>query len=243
MKLFYFTHNHATKHLPMAVTKLTFVELTFVISGSLTYYIDRKMVNLKQDDVICVNENSFRSRKSIEHANYVSFNFYKENENDEFSLPLHIKGGLTNEIKLLLNACDEIHSQFFDATERLTLILKCIIKQLEINVISRNYNPLTLKIMQYIAENINKPITLADVSAATFYSAGYCSNVFRKETGRSITNYIIDEKLNKARELIISGVNLKDVSEMLGFSDYNYFSRTFKKRFSYSPIHLKNNNF
>ena len=41
--------------------------------------------------------------------------------------------------------------------------------------------------------------------------------------------------ISSAKSLLSEGVSLKDVSEAVGFSDYNYFSRLFKKRTGYTP--------
>ena len=155
-------------------------------------------------------------------------------------LPVYIPDGMTNEIRLLLSACDEIRDRMTEDADRLALILECILRQIAVNLLPRQFSPLTLRIRNYIAEHLHETITLRDVGKAAFFSPAYCSSVFRRETGMSIVDYAIDEKMKEAKKLIIEGLPLKRVAEMLGFSDYNYFSRTFKKRFSYSPLQYRN---
>ena len=241
MNLFFFRHNRFCHTDRIPNTKITFYEVTFVMSGSLTYQIDRKNITMKSGDVIFVRENSSRSREAAENTDYFSFNFHKDPDDDPLDLPLYIDGGIGNEIKLLLSACNEIHNQMVDDTDRLTLILQCILKQLVVNLDIRGFNPLTLKIKRYITTHIHERISLDDIGKAMFFSPTYCSAVFRRETGKSIINYILDEKVNEAKKLILEGVPLTQVAEQVGFDDYNYFSRTFTKRTSYSPKQYKNN--
>ena len=59
---------------------------------------------------------------------------------------------------------------------------------------------------------------------------------FKKEMGKSIINYLIDVRISEARNLISgSALPLSAISEKVGFEDYNYFSRIFKKRVGYTP--------
>lgn len=243
MILFYFKHNKFVNMGRIPFQTINFCELTLVLSGNIEYVINGENVLLQDGDILCVPENSTRWRKPFENADYISFNFYTEENDPPFSLPVRIAGGVTNEIELLLSACDEIHAQMTDDSDRLCLILQCIIRQLSVNLSMVRFNPLTTQIKNYIASHLNEQISLEQIGKATFFSPAYCSMVFRRETGKSIIDYIIDEKVQEAKKLIIEGVPLKQVSEMLGFSDYNYFSRTFKKRVSYTPVQYKKRTF
>lgn len=60
--------------------------------------------------------------------------------------------------------------------------------------------------------------------------------LFKKETGSTIIDYLIDISINRAKELILDGkLSLNEIYEEVGFTSYNYFSRIFKKRTGYSP--------
>jgi two-component system response regulator YesN len=64
--------------------------------------------------------------------------------------------------------------------------------------------------------------------------------VFKQETGLSITAYVIKKRIEKAKQLLIERVlTLPEVAERVGFSDYNYFSRVFKKEVGVSPINYR----
>ncbi len=234
MNLFYFRHNRSGGE-PILPMKIQFTELTFLLNGSFEYFINQKAVLMKSGDVICVKENHTRIRKESENVDYVSFNFFSEENDEPFTLPVYIPNGITNEIRLLLSACDEIHAQMTDDTDRLCLILRCLLKQLEANLNTHVLSPLTLQIKNYVAAHLNDKINLENVSKSVLFSPPYCAAVFRRETGKSIIDYAIDEKIKEAKKLIIEGVPLTKVADLLSFDDYNYFSRLFKKRTSCTP--------
>ena len=58
----------------------------------------------------------------------------------------------------------------------------------------------------------------------------------------SIIEYVLKERIAMAKSLLMEGsLPLTKISEMVGFSDYNYFSRTFKKQTGYTPLAYKKN--
>jgi two-component system response regulator YesN len=60
--------------------------------------------------------------------------------------------------------------------------------------------------------------------------------VFKKNEGVSIINYLISQRITEAKRLLTEGAtSLKDVATLVGYNDYNYFSRIFKKNVGCSP--------
>ena len=60
--------------------------------------------------------------------------------------------------------------------------------------------------------------------------------MFKKHEGVSIINYLISQRITEAKRLLIEGsTSLKDVATLVGYNDYNYFSRIFKKNVGCSP--------
>ena len=239
MNLFYFAHRKVNNEPAIPLFLLTFYELTCVFSGSMVYYINNKKITLKAGDILFVKKGFKRRRAIVADCHYISFNFYEEHEQDCFDLPLVFENAITKEIHLLLTACSEIHSQMTDDNDRLQLLCLCILKQLKINFDTKNYSDLTKRIIHYINEHLSERITLEDVARATFFSPSHCSLIFKKEIGKPIINYIIDEKMKLAKKFIIEGVSLKEAAQRLGFDDYNYFSRLFKNRENMTPLQYK----
>ncbi len=99
------------------------------------------------------------------------------------------------------------------------------------------------KIIKYLHENINKSITLDELSELVSLSPSYLSRTFKDTTGYSIIGFFNKMKIDKAEALITVGdKKIKEISELLGFKDEFYFSRLFKKIKGISPKDFYNRN-
>lgn len=87
----------------------------------------------------------------------------------------------------------------------------------------------------YIDDNIDKPIQLASVAQAIGISESYLSTFFKREIGKSFVTYVTARKLEKAKLLLQKGDLAYQVSEALGFENYSYFSKVFKKYIGITP--------
>lgn len=99
-----------------------------------------------------------------------------------------------------------------------------------------------LKTLQYINDNYMNEISADSISKALGYSASYIRAVFKKESGNSLQNKINDIRLeNSAYLLKNTSMNVTDIAFHCGFSDSNYFSTIFKKRYAASPLAYRKN--
>ena len=86
------------------------------------------------------------------------------------------------------------------------------------------------KVVEYIEKNYSSKITLEDIAAHISLSKQYVSFLFKKETGTNISSYIINLRIDKAKEMIIKGEDsMKVIYQRVGFTDQQYFYKTFKK--------------
>ncbi len=97
-------------------------------------------------------------------------------------------------------------------------------------------NQLINDVLRYIRDNYMEELTLP-VLADTFHiSKEHLSRLFKKETGTNLFSYIMEMKLNEAKELLAhTEMTLEDIAMRLGFSNGNYFSKVFKKNVGQSP--------
>lgn len=93
---------------------------------------------------------------------------------------------------------------------------------------------------KYIAEHVDKKITLDDIAYAINLTPQYLCNIFKKVTSTTIVSYINQLKLEKVKNLVINnGLTLRQAGETVGFNDENYISRIFKKYYGKSISELK----
>lgn len=92
-------------------------------------------------------------------------------------------------------------------------------------------------ICNYINENYSEKITLNAIADSVGFSKYYISRLFKQHMGVTIIDYLIKVRLDKAKELLGKGdYSIKQISFMIGYSDPNYFTWSFKKYLGISPI-------
>lgn len=236
LNLFFYRHNKKGYAHDISPTEINFFELTLVLKGELEYEVGGKTITIKQNDGIFIKAGSVRRRKNTEGVDYVSFNFY----GFEGDLPLLLPNVLTNSINLLIAVCDEVHEKIYDGDNELSLAFKLILSIINKNVNAARENPAIIAIKQYIHSNLTDKIFLPELAKNVGYSPNYCAALFKKHTGYSIIEYLVNERIEEAKKLISENIlSLQQIAETVGFEDYNYFSRTFKKTSGYSPTDYK----
>ena len=87
---------------------------------------------------------------------------------------------------------------------------------------------------------MDKDLTVEALSQELHVSAAYFSTVFKRETGKSFINYLTDYRMEKAIRLLMEEEEKAcSIAESVGYSDPNYFSYPFKKKFGMSPSKYK----
>jgi AraC-like DNA-binding protein len=92
----------------------------------------------------------------------------------------------------------------------------------------------------YIQANLSEELSLDDLSAQTHLSKYHFLRVFAKDTGLTPHQYIIMERVSRAKELALGGRSLAHASLEAGFSDQSHFIRSFRRMYGYAPKELLN---
>ena len=92
-------------------------------------------------------------------------------------------------------------------------------------------------VKKMIDQSYNREIELSELANQVFLTANYVSFLFRKETGMTITEYMMDLRITKAKELLLTQLELKtyEVGQAVGYPDAAYFNRLFKKVVGTTP--------
>ena len=97
-------------------------------------------------------------------------------------------------------------------------------------------NPIIKQILLYINDNSCNDISLDTISRDFFINKTYLAKIFKEYTNTTVNQYIIVERLDKARQYCIySGMSHKDAAKVVGFKDYSTYYRIYKKRYGIAP--------
>lgn len=100
----------------------------------------------------------------------------------------------------------------------------------------KNYSAAVQKAIVYIHTDLSADLSLSTLAAAQNISAGYLSSVFKRETGKTVTQYITDERIKQAMRLLsTTRLQIQTVALHCGIMDVQYFSKVFKKLTGKTP--------
>lgn len=79
-------------------------------------------------------------------------------------------------------------------------------------------------------------LNILTLSRSVYLSPAYLSNLFKKETGQTIGQYITMVRIQMAKELLNDEtLKLYQIAKACGYSNQNYFSKAFKKNVGINP--------
>ena len=92
------------------------------------------------------------------------------------------------------------------------------------------------KIKEYAQQHPQEELGREQLASYVFLNPAYLSRLFRKETGQSLTEYVLEVKIGYARRLLEeSNLKVGAVAEAIGYTHFSYFAKLFKKMTGMSP--------
>lgn len=97
-------------------------------------------------------------------------------------------------------------------------------------------------IISYFERNYSEKISLDRIAENMYLSPFYISKIFKSETGDTPIRYLINIRLEKAKELLEneSESSIQEIAGRVGYEDAYHFSKLFKKRYGLSPSQVRN---
>lgn len=109
------------------------------------------------------------------------------------------------------------------------------IKEQQKGVSKKQKNPRINKCKDFIFSHLHDRITLEDLAAEADCNPNYLSQLFKECEGISISGYILQEKINRAKNLLIySDYSYIEIATYLGFSSQSHLGTHFKKQTGYT---------
>ena len=93
-----------------------------------------------------------------------------------------------------------------------------------------------MAVKKHIRTHLNQELTRESLAAMVYLTPDYLSHLFKWETGFSLTNYIIYERIEEAKRLLAgSDMSISDIAIRCGFQSISYFSKQFKRFTGMTP--------
>jgi two-component system, response regulator YesN len=108
---------------------------------------------------------------------------------------------------------------------------------IEINIIeNKEINVNFEKLLEYVNKNYHQKLHLKELAGKYFINFTYCSELFKKYTGSTFSEYTTALRMKKSRELLENrSLTIEQICEYTGYGDYFYFNSIFKKYHGLTP--------
>ncbi|HFI0127591.1 TPA: response regulator [Streptococcus suis] len=95
-------------------------------------------------------------------------------------------------------------------------------------------------IIDYIDHHYSEELNRKVLADLVFISPDHLARLFKHETGKTLINYITDKRIEEAKKLLLnSNATVYIIADQVGYDNYSYFSKTFKKNTGFSPIEFR----
>ncbi|MEG1108377.1 MAG: AraC family transcriptional regulator [Oscillospiraceae bacterium] len=151
-----------------------------------------------------------------------------------------IRGGISD-----LEAAEAYgkHMKIIRKTDSVKQVIQCVIKMwLDFVYMVRQqectlgHSPLVHRVLGYITKHIDEAINITDMAVAIGVSPGYLMRNFKKETKKTVNEYVREEKLKRACiYLKFFDYSIVDISERLAFCSQSHFAGCFKAIYGVTP--------
>lgn len=245
-------------------------EFHFVAQGSCRVIIDDGEFEAKKGEIYLTAPGVYHAQRNVEESSgeYIEYSincdfFQKINSNIDTEINYKVLTQIKcdafkdkyNIMEYFYKALEEAYYEnigFYNNIKNLAaIIITLAIRTLTENKIADSYNiPKKYKkddyrfmlIEQFIEDNLCSNITTMDVAGYMFLSDKQVYRIIKEKTGESTKKYINTMRLKKAKELLKdTDMNIKQISESLGFTSEYYFSQFFKREEGFPPMEYRDN--
>ena len=99
---------------------------------------------------------------------------------------------------------------------------------------------LTSKVINYIKDNVELNLSREEIALKYFRNSDYLDRIFKRQTGISVSKYLVQEKMKLACELLSStDISISTIASRVGYSNMSNFSSAFKKYAGLNPAEFR----
>lgn len=122
----------------------------------------------------------------------------------------------------------------------LSILKTCIRYIWSENLFKLNKNMLPTQIENYIVENLKAELSVDSICQHFYISRKTLYAIFKEEFNNSVKNFVNNKRFQAAENLLVeTQLPVSVIADKVGFSDYNYFIRQFKKKKGLTPLQFR----
>lgn len=101
-------------------------------------------------------------------------------------------------------------------------------------------SPVVQNCMGYLQTHLTEKINVPELSAQMGYSASRLTKMFKRDTGMTINEYLLSERIAQAKDALrLSGESVQNICHRLGFGSQSYFGKQFKRATGMTPLEYR----
>ena len=226
-----------------------FLEIAFIMSGSGKYRIEGKFYDVREGDLLLINPHTLHQGVA---ASDIRLNGMPQN-----ALPIPEAGPVlhtTGEFRQkLARICASMEAENAVCWQGRYFMMKAYLMQMLLLIVRQQTEPVEIKrgrafesfgrkyvveqVIQYFEDHYAEKISLDGIAENMYLSPFYISRIFKSEIGDTPIHYLINIRLERAKELLESGLaeSVQEVAAQVGYDDVYHFSKLFKKRYGFPP--------
>ena len=240
-----------------------FLSIHYVVSGHCMFEVDGHEYPAKKDDVIIINPGVSHHSIPLENTDCVMFylgidDLFIKGYPKNFIPICHA----VTPVRKYIHELYTCYHSIISVQEKKETLWSLMAKQLSLQFLVillkelspqatnnlsdyfhlETYDKATIAqtITNYFQENYMKKISIEEIAKSTYLSTTYITKIYKEITGDTPINYLINLRMEKAREILSEGhFSIQTVAKRVGYDDPYYFSKLFKKKFGYSPSSFK----
>lgn len=110
----------------------------------------------------------------------------------------------------------------------------------EPKLLKEGYSIIVRGAITFMLQNFEKNIKLPDIANAVYVHANYLSELFKKQTGENVIDFLTDIRIEQAKQLMLQNeYKVYMIADIVGFKEPRYFSQVFKKKTGMTPAEYR----
>ena len=225
--------------------KINNASLYYISEGKLKFETESNSFTAQSGDIIFLKKSDIATIKNEENTYsnlyYIAFNY---DENSDLCISTIMKN---SQHELYFKEILDAHRSMapLSSLKISHLFQKLLYSLITDNLHSDRDYQLTSRIQaaaEYININYYKNISIDSLCKITGYSPAHLRRLFIKTYGTSPQNYILDKRIDMAKELLndIPEKTVDEIADLLGMSSTSYFCKLFRTKTGLSPTQYRN---